>query len=506
MSATGSIDPDRFNDADETIHAIHRGAVDALVVIKDLEGPQVVMLQGAEEPYRVLVERMSDGALTVDPAGVILYVNSRLTELTGFSGEQLVGRDFATLFQSDAPALAPDVSVEAGLLCSDNTTLPVSVWSRSILVGGTTATLVRLTDLSIHHRAEEIAAAERFARTILEQATEAIVVLDKYGRITRASDKAEQLAGRSPGGLTFSDAFPLETQREARSGTLSQFSAETLDSLLASRPFHGVEVGLQGHGLADRVFLLSAGPLLNEAKAPVGSIVTLTEITEQKRAEERQATMVQELNHRVKNMLSVIQAMAFKTMRSCDSLDGFNAAFTGRLRALALAHDILTETRWAGTSLKDLITAILKPHRPADNARIVIDGPSVLLPARATVPLSMTLHELTTNAIKYGALSTPTGRIEIAWKLIGHGDQSVELVWRERGGPRIDRKATTGFGTTLIDRVVSSDLHGSSHLDFDPAGISCTISFQLQSGPRADAWVTAAAAGRPAAPGNPESN
>lgn len=375
--------PGSFHDADETLQAIHQGDVDALVVVEALKGPQVVILQGAEE----------------------------------------------------------------------------------------------------HRRAGEVAAAERFARSILDQATEAIVVLDQDGRITRTSAKAAQLAGRSPAGLTFSEAFQLETPRKAQPGLLTRLSADALDALLASKPVHGVEIRLQGEGLAHRVFLLSAGPLLNEARASVGSIVTLTEITEQKHAEERQAMLVAELNHRVKNILTVVQAMAFMTIRSSDSLAKFDDAFSGRLRALSLAYDILTRTRWVGTDLNDLITAILKPHRPG-SGRIIIDGPAVPLPAPAMVPLSITLHELTTNAIKYGALSTSTGRIEITWKLVGEGDQSVDLIWRESGGPNVERRAASGFGTPLIDRIVRSDLKGEVHIDFDPAGICCTIRFPFQEGSR----------------------
>src|SRR5262249_50545660 len=231
---------------------------------------------------------------------------------------------------------------------------------------------------------------------------------------------------------------------------------------------------------ANRVFLLGAGPLLDGARASVGSIVTLTEITEQKRAEERQAMLVAELNHRVKNILTVVQAMAFMTIRSSDSLAKFDEAFSGRLRALGVAYDILTRTQWVGTGLSDLISAVLKPHRPG-NGRIVIAGPAILLPGPAMVPLSMTLHELATNAIKYGALSTSTGRIEITWKLVGDADKLVELTWRESGGPAVERRAASGFGTNLIDRVISSDLHGEVHIDFDPAGICCTVRFPLEA-------------------------
>src|SRR5262245_2602969 len=105
-----------FEDADETVQAIHRGDVDAVVVTRGLEGPQVILLHGAEEPYRVLVERMSDGALTAGPDGVILYVNDRLCELTGYASARLIGRDLFSLFEGQPPKLVPDVTAEASLL------------------------------------------------------------------------------------------------------------------------------------------------------------------------------------------------------------------------------------------------------------------------------------------------------------------------------------------------------------------------------------------------------
>src|SRR5262249_38928181 len=155
-------------------------------------------------------ERMSDGALTVGPDRVILYVNDRLCELTGCSSARLVGRDVASLFEDGLPKLVPDATLEASLLRDGDDAMPVSVWSRPLSIANTTATLVRLTDLSLHRRAEQIAAAERFARSVLEQATEAVIVLSPDGHITHASSRAEQLAARPPVGCMFSEAFPLE--------------------------------------------------------------------------------------------------------------------------------------------------------------------------------------------------------------------------------------------------------------------------------------------------------
>ena len=468
-----------FEDADATVAAIHQGDVDAVVVMRALEGPQVILLHGAEEPYRVLVEGMDDGALTAGPDGVILYVNDRVCGLTGYSSRRLVGRDLASLFEGEPPKLVPEATVEASLLRNGEGPMPVAVWSRPISIANTTATLVRLTDLTIHRRAEQIAAAERFARSVLEQATEAVIVLAPDGRITHASWRAEQLARRPPIGCTFSEAFQLEARGTDDAGTLAHFSAESLDSMLATRPFHGVEVKLRGDD-AKSAFLLSAGPLVDENKANVGSIVTLTDITERKRAEEQQTTLVAELNHRVKNILAIVQSIAAQTVRSSGSLENFADTFAGRLKALAIAHDILTETRWIGIGLSELLAAVLAPYRSPEGTRVTMSGPAVMLPARAVVPLSMVLHELTTNAAKYGALATRRGKVEITWHLRGGDDQLVELVWQEREGRKM-KPASGGFGTKLIDHVISHDLDGSTKVEFDPAGVRWEIAFRLSS-------------------------
>ncbi len=469
-----------FEDADETVAAIHQGDIDAVVVMRSLEGPQVILLHGAEEPYRVLVERMSDGALTTGPDGVVLYVNERLCELTGYPSSRLVGRGLNSLFEGEPPKLVPEVTAEASLLRNGDDAMPVAVWSRPISIADTTATLVRLSDLSIHRRAEQIAAAERFARSVLEQATEAVVVLSPDGHITHASWRAEQIAKRSPVGSKFSEVFQLEADSTPDARTLARFSAESLDTLLATRPFHGLEVKLCGDGAIKSTFLLSAGPLVDDNRTNVGSIVTLTDITERKRAEEQQTTMVAELNHRVKNILAIVQSVAAQTMRSSGSPENFAVAFDGRLKALAIAHDILTQTRWIGIGLSELLATMLAPYRALEEPRISILGPAVLLPARAVVPLSMVLHELTTNAAKYGALSTRRGKIEITWQLGGGVDQSIELVWQERDGRKVKPPAQAGFGTKLIDRVISHDLDGKTRIDFDPAGIRYTLTFPVR--------------------------
>src|SRR5262245_22082428 len=373
------------------------------------------MLDGADQPYRLVVERMSDGALTLAPDNTILYANQRLSELTGRPPTDIFGKSFESLF-ADAPPGELDGTQDATLQGASGT-LPVAVWSSSIAIGGLSARLVTITDLSVHRREEELAIAERFARSVLQQATDAILVLSSDGRITHASGMAEEIATAPPVGRMFSDVFPLDVQTTAHPGILSRFTEETLDTALASKPFHGVEVKLRNRSVSKRFFLLSAGPLLNDAKATVGSVVTLTDITARKRAEDQQTMLVAELNHRVKNILAIVQSVAGQTMRSSSSLTSFSASFSGRIKALALAHDILTRARWIGIGLNELLTAVIEPHRGADGARVTLQGPPVLLPAQAVMPLSMAMHELATNASKYGALSVPQGTVTIEWTL-----------------------------------------------------------------------------------------
>jgi two-component sensor histidine kinase/PAS domain-containing protein len=478
VSADGKPTTASPSEAEETIEAIHGGDVDA-VVVKSPEGLRVLMLEGADQPYRMLVERMNDGALTLGPDNAILYANQRLSELMGRSPADLVGKQFNSLFADASPGVADGGPREATLLGATGA-LPVAVWSSSISMGGLSARLVTITDLSMQRRAEEIAIAERFARSIVEQAAAAIVVLASDGRITHASGMAEEIATAPPVGRLFSDVFPLDVQTTAQAGILSHFARESLNTALATKPFHGVEVKLHNRSMSKRFFLLSAGPLLNDAKEPVGSMVTLTDITARKRAEDQQTMLVAELNHRVKNILAIVNSVAAQTVRASPSLASFSTAFSGRIKALALAHDILTRTRWIGIGLSELLRAVLEPHRGTDQTRVTLQGPPVLLPAQAVMPLSMVMHELATNASKYGALSVPQGTVAIDWTLRDNGTPRVDVTWIERGGPRVEPQGASGFGTKLIDRVVGYDLDGKADLSFEPGGLRAVLSFPLK--------------------------
>ena len=206
----------------------------------------------------------------------------------------------------------------------------------------------------------------------------------------------------------------------------------------------------------------------------------LVDITERKRAENRQKTLIDELNHRVKNTLATVQSLAMQTVRHSDSLQDFNRRFETRLLGLARAHDLLTTRHWEDAPLGFLAREVLAPMSGGSEDKVHIQGPEVMLNPRAALNLTMVLNELATNAAKYGALSAEGGSLSISWQLSKGVDQMmVDLTWQERGGPAVEAPRRRGFGTRLMERCIERDLGGELDLVFEPVGLSCRMSIPL---------------------------
>lgn len=189
--------------------------------------------------------------------------------------------------------------------------------------------------------------------------------------------------------------------------------------------------------------------------------------------------VMRELAHRSKNLLAVVQAIARQTGRSARDIDDFTAQFGERLAGLGRSQDLLVQKNWQGVSLSDLVSAQLKPFVEADNNRVDANGPPVLLDADAAQNIGMALHELATNASKHGALSVPTGRVDIAWgwlpSEIGERGRRLQLQWSESGGPPVTPPKRKGFGHSVIERLTASSLHGTAKLDWRPEGLLWTL-------------------------------
>jgi two-component sensor histidine kinase len=225
----------------------------------------------------------------------------------------------------------------------------------------------------------------------------------------------------------------------------------------------------------------SSAVILRDADgAPVRLIGVVRNVSARKAEEDEREALVAELDHRVKNVLASVQSLAAQSARKTVSLDSFLKTFTGRLEAMAAAHTLLTRTRWRGAEIGDVVAAELSGLA---HGRARWAGPALTLTPRATNSLALALHELATNAVKYGALSTDAGRLEVRWRLLPDG--GFELDWTERRGPLVEPPSRQGFGTMLLDRVTGRELGGSTTVEFAPEGLQVAI--RSDSGALADA-------------------
>jgi PAS domain S-box-containing protein len=202
------------------------------------------------------------------------------------------------------------------------------------------------------------------------------------------------------------------------------------------------------------------------------------DVTERRRAQEHQRLLINELNHRVKNTLSIVQAIAQQSLRDESISPRVRTAFEGRLTALSAAHSLLTSQSWQAASLTRLVADAVAAVRGTDD-RVTVAGPDLLLQPKTAVALAMAIHELATNAVKYGSLSVPEGRVAVDWET---GDGRLRLCWREEGGPPVVAPKRRGFGTRMIERALAAELGGEVVIDFAEAGISCRLDTPLPQG------------------------
>jgi PAS domain S-box-containing protein len=204
------------------------------------------------------------------------------------------------------------------------------------------------------------------------------------------------------------------------------------------------------------------------------------DITERRRAEERQAALMAELDHRVKNVLARVAVVAASTREGSRSMDEFVRTLDGRIQSMAAAHALLSQSRWHGVGLTALVRNQLAPY--ATEANMSISGADVSLSAAATQAVAMVLHELVTNAAKYGALSTPGGQVSLSWDCRQNGEsaRSLLITWRELGGPAVAALPRSGYGTSLIRDLIPHELGGAVELLLAPDGAFCTIEIPLE--------------------------
>lgn len=208
---------------------------------------------------------------------------------------------------------------------------------------------------------------------------------------------------------------------------------------------------------------------------PVGLAGISLDVTERKRAEEHRQLLVRELDHRVKNTLATVQAIVRQSLRSTKTVQEAREAADSRIMALSTAHDVLTDESWSGASMADLVVNTLRPFIDESRERISVGGDAVRLNPRAALAVSMAVHELATNAVKYGALSNEGGTVSFAWSVSnGEGGKRLRLHWQEAGGPPVEKPTQTGFGSRLIERAFAREIGGDAAIDYRPSGVVFT--------------------------------
>jgi two-component sensor histidine kinase/integral membrane sensor domain MASE1 len=213
-------------------------------------------------------------------------------------------------------------------------------------------------------------------------------------------------------------------------------------------------------------------------RCPDGRELTV-DITERKQSDERQGLLIAELDHRVKNLLARVAVISSYTRQGSNSMDQFVQVLDRRIQSMAAAHSLLSQNRWSGVNLADLVRSQLAPYATAANT--TIDGPDVTLSPTVTQAVAMALHELVTNAVKYGALSSPSGHVSVNWRQpVGGEVTGVKIEWRESGGPPVVRPAKTGYGTSLIREMIPHELGGAVDLAFVSDGVCCQIEVPLE--------------------------
>ena len=352
-------------------------------------------------------------------------------------------------------------------LRSNGEEFPLEASISQAQVGGEWLSTVILRDITDRMAVlEALGGARRRLEGIVESVMDAIITVDESHRIVLFNPAAERMFG-----VSGDDAMgePLmrfipERLRQNHDEHIRHFSETGVTNRKMGAL--GAVSGLRANG---EEFPLEASISHIQIGGEHLATVVLRDITERRTSEDSRNLLAREVDHRAKNVLAVAQALV--SMTRADTVEAFAAAVQGRISALARAHSLLSESRWQGAELKQTIESELAPYVKPKQTRI--DGPPVMLRANVVQPISLVLHELATNACKYGSLAREDGLVDVTWQV--DLDGFLTLYWRESGGPEVQPPERTGFGSVLLNQVVQRQLEGKLLVEWDPAGIGVCL-------------------------------
>jgi two-component sensor histidine kinase/CHASE1-domain containing sensor protein len=354
--------------------------------------------------------------------------------------------------------------------------------ARSILLGYGMAGLLLISGLGAagairaydiaHARRQGLLAAEDLRRRTLDGLVPLVWLTKPGGEIVEAN-QAARTAERAGDAVVAGKQF-ARLPLWGRSGENQKALAKAVEA--ASR---GEEVQLDANGWENEdrrpVYHVSIRPVRNLMGKISHLAISALDVSERAEAVETERLLLREIDHRMKNTLQVLQGIVRRTARSHDTVKSFEKALMGRIMAMARAHQLLADERWQSANLRNVVLQELDTFEDAGPVPSVTGAP-IRVNTKAALSFALAVHELGTNALKYGALSVPTGRISIDWTVEGEmADRKLVFLWRESGGPRVKSPTQRGFGSLLLERIISYDLDGETALDFAPDGLACSI-------------------------------
>jgi len=427
-----------------------------------------------------IISTSADAIISADAAGRIRSWNAAAESLFGYAADEIIGQPTSILIPAHLAHIhkgAVDL-LRAGRSRrretvrqrKDGACVDVAMTATPIFdaVGSYLGYSLILRDIGERKAAERaLAEAEAFSRSVLEASRDAILVLAPDGRLEFLNEACCQLlAIASPTGRVgrlWQEVLPAAAHadfdralEEARQKSIARYTAS-----------YGVK------RRAARWYDVLISPVTGSDGSLIRYVVLARDTTEAKAQQEHIALIMRELCHRAKNLLAVISAMARNTAAQSASVADFERAFSARIRSLSFSHDLLVQRDWTGAGIHQLVKVQLAPFASAAGGRLEFAGPCVILKPEAGQMLGLALHELATNASKYGAFSTTAGCICVTWTIAADADgrQALHLHWQERGGPTVQPATRTGFGRMVIEEMVAETLGGTAELVMAPEGI-----------------------------------
>jgi len=471
---------------DGTVLEVNRDATDVKVLTARQAG-LVRDLSAAAAKFEAVFNQSGIFAGIMDLKGYLREVNNLAVDSCGYTREEVLDRPFWSTpwwrGSEDVKAkirLATDQALSGSVFREE---LPYSLADGSqrivdfsihpILNEAGTVVFLHPTGIDITDRKHFEAALRdselslRSLASIVESSDDAIVSKNLDGVIISWNRGAERVFGYAAEeviGQPITIVIPHDRQDEERLILTRIRRGERID--------HFETVRQTKHGSLITVSL-SVGPVKNAEGKIVGASKIARDITEQKRNQEQIAILAREAEHRSKNLLANVQATV--ALSQSDTVDGLKDAIAGRVRALSNVHSLFVESRWIGAELSTIAKQELAPYRGTGEGRVRLDGPQVLLRPNDAQMVAIILHELATNAAKYGALSAPNGQLQLQWQ--HHADGQLVLTWTEVGGPPVRTPARQGFGSRIISQLIDPQ-QGQTQFDWRPEGLVCKITLQ----------------------------